>query len=102
MKGDKLINEFGIFKATNNKKVINFKSFFALKKLNSSSKLIKMIIESITITTVSKLFINSLIIYLLIELKFSIITFYFLFLKNNLTKSNLLKVKKMVRDTIKN
>jgi hypothetical protein len=59
IKGDKLINEFGIFRATNNKKVINFKSFFALKKLNSSSKLIRMTIESITTTTINKLFINS-------------------------------------------
>ena len=67
IKGNKFINTLGIFNTVNIKKNINLRSFFDLKKLNSSNKFIKRIIDSITAITTNKLFIYSLIIYLLID-----------------------------------
>jgi len=72
MNGNKLTNTFGIFNIVNSIKKINFRSFFDLKKLNSSSKLIRIIIESITAITTNKLFKYSLIIYLFIDFRLSI------------------------------
>jgi hypothetical protein len=72
MNGNKLTNTFGIFNTVNNIKKINLRSFLDLKKLNSSSKLIRTIIESITEITTSKLFKYSLIMYLFIDFKLNI------------------------------
>jgi len=61
------INKLGIFNIVNIIKNINLRSFFDLKKLNSSSKLIIRIIEIITAITTDKLLIYSLIMYLFID-----------------------------------
>ena len=63
----------------NIKKKINLRSFLDLKKLNSSNKLIKRIIESITAITTNKLLIYSLTIYRFID--FNIYDFVYSFFR---------------------